>query len=49
MIEIDEKLLEGDWWLKGCAIKLLMYFVREVNISGVNAVSFNRRRIFSEL
>ena len=49
MIEIDEKLLEGDWWLKGCAMKLLMYFVREVNISGVNAVSFNRRRIFSEL
>ena len=49
MIEIDDRLFEGDWWLKGCAIKLLMYLVREVNNSGVNEIPFNRRKINSEL
>lgn len=49
MIEIDDRLFEGDWWLKGCAIKLLMYFVREVNNSGVNEIPFNRRKINNEL
>lgn len=49
MIEIDDRLFEGDWWLKGCAIKLLMYLVREVNNSGVNEIPFNRRKINCEL
>lgn len=48
-IEIDIKVLDGTWWYKGCAMKLLMYLVDKARILHKPHVEFNRRSIAADL
>lgn len=48
-IEIDISVLDGTWWFKGCAMKLLLYLVDKARILHQPHVVFNRRMVATDL
>lgn len=46
---IDTKVLDGKWWFKGCAVKLLLYLVDKARLLHKPQVEFNRRVVANDL
>lgn len=49
MIALNETMLEGTWWHKGCAMKLLLYLVDKARRLGKATVIYNRREAAADL
>ena len=49
MIALNEKILEGTWWYRGCAMKLLLYLVEKARGLGKATVEYNRRVAAADL
>lgn len=49
MIALNEKILEGTWWYRGCAMKLLLYLVEKARGLGQATVEYNRRVAAADL
>ena len=48
-IVLDVKVLDGTWWYKGCAMKLLLYLIDKARILRKPTVEYNRRAAASDL
>lgn len=48
-IQINIKVLDGKWWFKGCAIKLLFYLVDKARLLHKSTVEYNRREAAADL
>ena len=48
-IQINIKVLDGTWWFKGCAIKLLLYLVDKARLLRKSTVEYNRREAAADL
>lgn len=48
-IQLNVSILDGAWWHKGCAIKLLVYLVEKARLLGKDRVLFNRRSVADDL
>lgn len=48
-IQINVSVLDGSWWRKGCAIKLLVHLVETARLRQADKVVFNRRTVASEI
>jgi len=48
-IELNISILDGTWWYKGCAMKLLLYLVDKARILGKATVEFDRKTVANDL
>lgn len=48
-IVLDITVLDGTWWYKGCAMKLLLYLVDKARILGKATVEFDRKTVARDL
>lgn len=48
-IQINIKVLDGTWWFKGCAIKLLLYLVDKARLLRKSTVEYSRREAAADL
>ena len=48
-IELDITVLDGSWWYKGCAMKLLLYLVNKARSLGKATVEFDRKTVAYDL
>lgn len=48
-VQIDITVLDGTWWFKGCAMKLLLYLVDKARVLHKAEVDFDRKTVAHEL